>query len=108
MAHRLQKTNKVRHKIVIIQIDTDGSFKPIYKLEHESWSKAFAFYIGEGSFANSGYEIIESSKYCRILRSVDFPHTDSFSYFFVDVKSFTVEQAIATTNIGRVILTHNS
>jgi hypothetical protein len=112
MAHRLQATNKVRHKILIYSsshlsrpmLQPPGNYSGF-----ESWSIAMAAFYGEDSITASSYEILEKNKHCRVINPKYLSDNDwSFLYFIVDVKSLTVEQAIATTKIGCVILTHNS
>ncbi len=119
MAHRLQRTNKVRHKILVYWMEdhvlktsvlpNEINILVSKKRPYESWSIALAHIYCESSSVSAQYTILEQNKYCRIVQEKCWYNLGyDCLYFVVDVKSLTVEQAIATTKIGCVILTHNS
>ena len=120
MAHRLKRTNKVRHEILIywvedysyLQISTlpeEIGIAPNKKRPYKSWSIALAHIYCESSNGSAQYTVLEQTKFCRVIQEKCLSHLGyDCLYFIVDVKSLTVEQAIATTKIGCVILTHNS
>jgi hypothetical protein len=74
-----------------------------YELTFPSWKTAYQ-YINYDKFS---YEILDRSKLCRILRSWNRRRNDfSHIYFLVDLNSCTVKQAIASTKLGCILLTH--
>lgn len=87
--------------LIIRSIFYEGIFK--------SWSNVLSALCGDGVFDIAIYETLEQTKFCRIIRAKELAYAGwKHIYFVVDIKSCTVEQAIATTKIGCIILTHNS
>jgi hypothetical protein len=101
----------VEHKIRIY--DWSNNQLNLYILSsnrtYPTWKLALISVYGQDNiFAADYYEILEENKLCRILRYRSLPKTDwNNLHFIVDVKSCSVEQAVGSTKIGAILLTHS-
>ena len=103
-----QKKNKILHRInayCLINANLVRQRRGLVGLwdtpdDFPSWKIAMT------SFPKPVFQIVEESKFCRIVRHVDEPYWENF-IFLADTRSRTVEQAVYSTKIGIITLTHN-
>lgn len=76
-------------------------------ISYESFEKAILSYYG--SSLHETNQILDQSNSCQVIRLNEFSqHGWQVLDFIIDVELLTIKEAISTTGIGAVILTHVS